>query len=165
MVDRNGAARAVSGGMTLLELMVALVILALTVAVAAPALEGISPRWRLRGAAHQVENAVRLAQNAAATGARGVQVMYDVPEGVVWVRSAGAATELGRRKLPEGARVRFRTGVETSQEVAAAGVFADGTLDAHEVALENSAGYALISFDRLTGVVDFREGSGHAPRE
>lgn len=152
--------------MTLLELTVALIIMALVVAVAAPALQGVSPRWRLRGAAHQVENAVRLAQNASATGRRGVQVMYDVPKGAFWVRTAGSATEVGRYELPSDVRfvrVKFGTGVVVTTDVAAAGAYSDGTLDSHEVALAGGGGYVRISFDRLTGAVNYVEGTGDAP--
>lgn len=152
--------------MTLLELTVALIVLALVVAVAAPVLQGVTPRWQLRGAAHQVENIVRLAQNAAATGNRGVQVMYDVPEGALWVRTRGSTVELGRHKLPGGVqfkRVRFSTGIEVTADVAAAGVYSDGTLDPHVVILTGGAGYARMAFDRLTGGLDYQEGTGDAP--
>ena len=147
--------------MTLVELMVALAIMALLLTLTRLALDGVSAEWRLRAAAHQVENVVRWAQNAAVTEARPVQVLYNVPAGSWCVRIGDETFTL--QKLPGGVSfesVRFSTGLDVFQDVAAVGVFPDGTLDSHEVNLLGpSKERVRIAFDRLTGEAEYEEGS------
>ena len=153
------------GGVTLLELMAALAILSLLLALARPALDGFNLRWRLRAAAHQVENVVRLAQNAAATRGCAVQVLYDVQRAEFFIRVLDDNKVLGWHKLPEGVtfrHVRFASGLEVTWDVAAAGAFPDGTLDAHEVLIEGpGSAFINLVFDRLTGDVSYEEGTGN----
>ena len=159
------APRAVSG-MTLLELMAAMALMGMALALVRFSGDGISAEWRLRAAAHQVENVVRFAQNAAATRGVRAQVMYDVPESALWVRLPGERQAMSYYALPSGIRfehVRFVNGIAVSTDVAAAGAFADGSLDPHTVLLTNDKQQAiLLSFDRLTGEMYSREGSRDA---
>lgn len=144
--------------MTLLELMAALVILGILVAISRPAVDGISAHWRLRSAAIRVESAVRFAMNAAAARNESVQVMYDVPGGSHWVRVG--EDDLNFHRLPSGISMdRVDLGdVEVTADVAACAVQPEGTLDAHEVVLRGQGGERIrIFFDRLTGEAYYEE--------
>lgn len=146
------------GGLTLLELMAALVILGLLLTVVPPALNGLSPRWRLRAAAQQVAATVQWARNAAAVQNRPAQILYDVPEGAYWVRVGEQTHAL--RSLPRDVRfdqVKFGRIVVTA-DVASCEAFPDGTLDAHEVILRNQNDRRMrLHFDRLTGEPAYEE--------
>lgn len=148
-----------SGAVTLIELLVALAILGLLIALVPVALNNITPRWRLRSAAHQIESLALWAQNAAATRKVAVQIMYDLEEGAAWVRQGDET--LSRKALPSGVRfteVRFATDVLATSDIAAAAVFPDGTLDAHSVTIQNNEGdRAVLSFNRLTGHLTYTE--------
>jgi len=151
------------GGLTLLELMVALVLVGLLLALSRPAVDGLTAGWRLRAAAHQVTAVVQWAQNAAVVKGAPVQVLYDVPDGSFWVR-VGDRTYAYHR-LPEDVKfesVRFG-GLDVVYDVAAVRAMPDGTLDAHEVRLRGRSGASIrLTFDRLTGEVHFLE-EAHAP--
>lgn len=146
------------GGLTLLELMAALVILGLLLTVVPPALNSLSPRWRLRSAAQQVAATVQWARNAAAVQDKPVQILYDVPEGAYWVRVGEQTHAL--RSLPGDVRfnwVKFGSIVVTS-DVAACEAFPDGTLDPHQVMLRNQNDRRMsLHFDRLTGEPAYEE--------
>lgn len=148
-------------GVTLLELLTVLVIMAIMLGMTRLALDGVSSAWRLRAAAHEVENAVRYAQNAAASRGRPAQVLYDVADGSFWVRLDDDDTH-GFRRLESGMRfdvVRFGTGRDVRNEVAAATAWPDGTIDSHEVVLVNAEQARVrIAFARLTGEMTYREG-------
>lgn len=148
-----------SQGMSVLELMAALVILAVLMTLTRPALDAVSPRWQLRAAAQQAENLVLWARNAAVSHGEPVQVLYDVPEGSCWVRVGDRTYSFYR--LPRGVRfqaVRFGTRVEVTQDVAACRVFPDGTLDAHEVILRGSGSLgAKLTHQRLTTEAYYEE--------
>ncbi len=150
--------------LSLLELMVALVLLGLLLALSLPALDGITAGWRLRAAAHQVEAVVQWAQNAAAVTGGPVQVLYDVPDGSFWVRMNDETH--AHHRLPDGVSfesVRFGE-VEVIYDVAAVRAFPDGTVDAHEVRLQTGEDTLIgLTFNRLTGEVQFREGTDVSP--
>lgn len=152
-----------SNGLTLLELMAALVILGLLVALVPPAVDGIGPRWRLRATARQVAATAQWARNAAAVQGSPVEVFYDVPEGSHWVR-VGDDTE-AFHTLPRDVRfewVKFGD-IQVAGDVAVCKAFPDGTLDAHEVMLRNEKGMRIrISFDRLTGEPTYEYASDKA---
>jgi type II secretory pathway pseudopilin PulG len=145
--------------MTLLELMVALAILTLLLALAPIALNNVTPRWALRAAAQQMESLVLWAQNAAATRDREVRLMVDVPEGTAWVRLG--EEDLSEQRLPSKVRfvsVEFATGIKVDDDIASILVRPDMTLDPHTVTLEATGGErAVLEFDRLTGVAVYRE--------
>ena len=145
-------------GLTLLELMAALVILGLVITLSRPILNGINSRWRLRSAAYQVESVVRFAQNAAAARDESVQVLYDVTEGSHWVRIGD--TTYSFRTLPDGVRFESVNFGERPvvRDVAACGVFSDGTLDGHSVTLHGAGDTRIrLDFDRLTGEAYYEE--------
>jgi hypothetical protein len=145
--------------MTLLEMLAALTILTMLLALAPVALNNITPRWSLRGGAHQVESLVLWAQNAAASRDRPVWIMYDVPEGTAWVEMEDE--EFSFQRLPSKVRfveVRFATGIDVKQDIAAVLVQPNMTLDPHSVTLTTTAGErAVLEFDRLTGNSAYRE--------
>jgi len=132
--------------------MAALVILGLLVTLAPPAVNGISPTWRLRAAARQVAATAQWARNAAAVQGGPVEIFYDVPEGSHWVREGGDTQAF--HALPRDVRfewVKFG-GIQVAGDVAVCKAFPDGTLDAHEVMLRSDKGMRIrIRFDRLTG--------------
>ena len=159
-MDNRRAAR----GLSLLELAVALVVLGLLVSLTPPALNSIGARWRLRGAAQEIEGVVRWAQNAAA--ARGVpeSVLYDLPERSYWVRLRGKVPVV--HTLPRGVRFDYVDlgDVRVVNDVAVVRAFPNDTLDSHEVLLLGEGDLRLrIAFDRLTGEPFYEEGQ-HAPR-
>jgi type II secretory pathway pseudopilin PulG len=133
--------------------MAALVILALALTVCRLALDGITVRWRLRAAAHEVESVAQWALNAAASRGRPTRVLYDVPENCWWVQM-GTETFAWHR-LPQGVAfvsVRFPDGTEIMHDVAAVRASPEGTLDPHVVTLTGHSGEEVVlSFDRLTG--------------
>jgi len=151
--DRRG-----QGGVTLLELMVALVILGLLLTLVPPAVNSLSPRWRLRSAAHEVAATVQWARNAAAIQGRPVQILYDVPEGAYWVRVGDETYAL--RSLPREVRfdwVKFGR-IVVVNDVAACEAFPDGALDSHQVMLRNQNDRRMrLHFDRLTGEPTYEE--------
>lgn len=152
---RTAAARR---GMTLIELMAALAILALLIGIARPVVNGFSARWQLRSAAHQVAGVVRWAQNAASAHRRTTEVLYDVPRGSFWVRVGDKSYSF--KRLP-GA-VRFESvsfgEIEVVNDRALCRVYPDGTLDRHDVTLTRDDKMRIrISFNRLTGEADFEE--------
>jgi len=148
----NSAVKNRASGLTIIELMVALAVLGVLLVIVPPALNSLGPRWRIRAAAQEVAATVQWARNAASLADAQVEILYDVPDGSFWVRS-GLETR-AYHELPRDVRFRrVRFGeVEVILDVAACRAFPDGTVDAHEVALEDGRGNgAVISFDRLTG--------------
>jgi len=155
---RHGRVRA--RGMSLLELMAALIVIGLLVAIVPPSLNGVSAKWQLRGAAQDVEAAVRRALNEAAATGTPTQIVYDLDDQTFRVRSRGETADV--RNLPQSVRFkRVRFGrVEILSAAASVRAFPDGSLDAHEVELRGPDGLFLsIAFDRLTAEARFEEGS------
>ena len=156
--------RANAAALTLIEMMAALVILALALTVCRLALDGITVRWRLRAAAHEVESVAQWALNAAASRGRPTRVLYDVPENCWWVQM-GTETFAWHR-LPQGVAfvsVRFPDGTEIMHDVAAVRASPEGTLDPHVVTLTGHNGEEVVlSFDRLTGEMTYEEKTGDA---
>jgi len=158
-------ARRGTGGLTLLETLVALAILGLLLSLVRPVLDGVGARWRLRAAAQEVEGVVRWAQNAAA--ARGVpaHVIYDVREGSCWVRLRDKTHAF--HALPRGVTFSFVRlgGIEVTGDLANVRAFPDGTLDSHEVALQGAGELRIhMTFERLTGEPSYEETHDDAPR-
>jgi len=149
-----------AGGMSLLELTVALVIVGLLVAVVPPSLNGISAKWRLRASAQDVEAAVRRAINTAASTGSPAEIVYDLDDGSFRIRSKGETVDV--RTLPSNVRFeRVRFGdMELVRAAAALRAFPDGSVDAHQVHLRGPEGVFLsIAFDRLTAEAQFEEGT------
>jgi prepilin-type N-terminal cleavage/methylation domain-containing protein len=151
-----------SGGVTLIELLAALAILALLVTLVRSGLDRATPRWRLRAAAHQIENIARFAQNAAISRGATAQLFYDVSANSYWVRRSGDEEPvLAVHDLPEGVRfdeVSFADGRRVVTEVAMLRAYDDGTLDFHRVILTApGGGRARLSFQRLTGEMEYEE--------
>ena len=150
--------------MSLVELLTAVAILALLAALARPALDGVTARWRLRGAARGVECVVRWAQNAAATRGQTSQVLYDVTAGQIWVRAGDESFAV--RRLPEDVRfdsVEFADGTRILNDVAAISAYPEGSVDSHAVTLVSRDATRLrLEFKRLTGEVVTEEDTGEA---
>jgi len=156
--------RAGAQALTLIELMAALVILALALTVSRLAIDGITVRWRLRGAAHEVESVAQWALNAAASRNQPTRVLYDIAENAWWVQM-GTET-FAYHRLPKGVEfvsVRFPDGTEVVRDVAAVTASPEGTLDPHVVTLTGHTGEELVlTFDRLTGEMTCEEKTGDA---
>jgi len=119
---------------------------------------GLSARWQLRAAAHQVADVVRWAQNAASARRRTTEVLYDVPRGSFWVRVDGES--YASHTLPGAVRFeRVSFGeIEVVNDRALCRVYPDGTLDRHDVTLSRDDKMRIrISFNRLTGEPEFEE--------
>lgn len=146
-------------GMTLLEVLIALGIMGMLLALTPIALNNLSSRWGLRGGAQQVESLALWAQNAAASRDKTVRIMYDVPEGMAWVEWDDEKYSIQR--LPgkvKFEKVEFATGVEVTQDIAAVEVRPDMSLDPHSVTLTAGKNErAVLEFDRLTGNSTYRE--------
>ena len=121
-------------------------------------------RWRLRGAAHEVESVAQWALNAAASRSRPTRVLYDIAENSWWVQM-GTET-FAYHHLPQGVEfvsVRFPDGTEVVRDVAAVTASPEGTLDPHVVTLTGHTGEEVVlSFDRLTGEMTYVEKTGDA---
>jgi Tfp pilus assembly protein FimT len=156
--------RAGAPALTLIEMMAALAILAVALVVSHLAVDGISVRWRLRGAAHEVESVAQWALSAAASRSRPTRVLYDVAENSWWVQM-GTET-FAYHHLPQGVAfvsVRFADGTEVVRDVAEVTASPDGTLDPHVVTLTGHTGEEVVlSFDRLTGEMTYVEKTGDA---
>lgn len=156
--------RAAAHALTLVEMMAALLILALALTVSRLAIDGISVRWRLRGAAHEVESVAQWALNAAASRGEPTQVLYDIQENSWWVQMG--TESFAYHRLPQGVEfvsVKFADGTEVVRDVAAVTASPDGTLDPHVVRLTGHTGEEVVlSFDRLTGEMTYVEMTGDA---
>ena len=156
--------RARPPAITLIEMMAALFILALALTVSRLAIDGITVRWRLRGAAHEVESVAQWALNAAASRSRPTRVLYDIAENSWWVQMR--AETFAYHRLPKGVEfvsVRFPDGTEVVRGVAAVTASPEGTLDPHVVTLTGHTGEEVVlSFDRLTGEMTYQEKTGDA---
>ncbi len=156
--------RAGGRALTLIEMMAALVILALALTVSHLAIDGLTVRWRLRGAAHEVESVAQFALNAAASRARPARVLYDIEENSWWVQMGDET--FAYHHLPKGVEfvsVRFPDGTEVVRDVAAVTASPEGTLDPHVVTLTGHTGEEVVlSFDRLTGEMTYEERTNDA---
>lgn len=150
--------------MTLVEVMVALVVIGLLLSLAGPAMNHLTAEWELRAAAHEVENQVRFAQYVAAVDGVPCQAVYDVPEGCCALRRGQDV--FSRISLPKGVRfegVRFADGTLVTADVAAIQAYPDGAVDPHEVILIAADGARIrLKFRRLTGEADCVEESAPA---
>ena len=149
----NSTRRAASDvGFTVLELTVTLAVLALVLTLMVPRLNRLTPRWRLRAAAHQVATTLQWARNAAALSGDRARILYDVPAGQFWVEVDEETHAFHR--LPAGVRFEWvKFGFNTvQQEVAACFAYPDGTVTDHEVLL-GTGEYSVIRirFSPLTG--------------
>jgi len=150
-------------GLTILELLVAMAVLGLLLAIVPPRLNRFRSRWRLRAAAEEVAASVLWARNAAALEGRVAQILYDVPEGSYWIRMGQRSQNV--RRLPRGVDFEQVTFGErrVTGDVAACSAYPDGTLDAHEVLLRSEAGRRIrIRFKRLIGEPSYEEEIGPA---
>lgn len=143
-------------------MLAALAILALIVTLTRAALDRATPRWRLRAAAHQIENVARLAQNAAISNGSIAQLFYDVRENAYWIRRSGQDEPvLAAHDLPDGVHfdeVVFADGRSVVGDVAMLRAYDDGTLDFHQVFLTApGGGRARLTFQRLTGDMEYEE--------
>ena len=77
--------RTASSGFTLIELVTALLILSLAVAVAVPAFRSLGEVDDLTRATRRVETLFRLAQDSAIRSGRTVTVVIDSIDGLVWI--------------------------------------------------------------------------------
>ena len=98
-------------GVTLVELIVVMVIVAIGAAFAAPSVGGWLPNYRLRNAAREVASTLRLAQIKAVSCNTTYQVVFDTAQSSYIIQyqdtGGGYVTEGATQVLPAG--VQFNT--------------------------------------------------------
>ena len=137
MISRARRRFGLSGGFTLLELLVVLVIVALAGSIIAFGVGGGLENMRLRTASKQLAAVLRHARDQAASLKTKISVQVDQEKRSVVVQGGGY-------DLPEDVQVKESVTVE---------FFPSGGSSGGEVVLENRRGRSYrISVDRLTGV-------------
>ena len=145
-----GSARQHELGFTLLELIVALGIMALGVAVAFPFFDRSRSGYQLRAAAYDVATQLRDARAAAQARNADQAFMIDVGNRRTWIEGYAV-----RRPLPPGLAVDVE--VPGAEQLAANLVrvrfFADGSASGGKLVLRDGARRATVTVNWLTGDV------------
>lgn len=143
-------ARAGQRGFTLLELLVALVIGVLLVALVPPLLSGMSGAAELRGAARQLAAGLRLARNQAVTGQREAALTLDLTQHRFAV--TGDAREIA---LPSGVALHLYTAQSELLDQATGNIrfFPDGSSTGGAITVSGPKLAYRVNVDWLTGGV------------
>lgn len=137
-------------GFTLVELLVALVILSLAMAVAVPRFAAGNPALSVRSAARDLVAGLQLARNLAITENRAVSIRFD--------RAAGAFEVAGRRReLPRGvALTRPDLREDRDDQPIEFRFFPDGSSSGGQIGVVRGAHQLLIDVDWMTGGIATR---------
>ncbi len=134
------------GGFTLLELLIAVAVIGMTAAIAAPRIGAVATRLSLQAAGRQVEDFARRAQAEAANRDQPVRLNYSAAQ-TVYVADGNAVA----RSMPADVSLSV-----SGRGAGALHVFPGGYITPHRVELRNAAGAVAVSF---TGTgVHFSEG-------
>ena len=146
--DRRGAA-----GFTLFELLIVLVILGLTVAVAVPLFARALPGLELTASARTVASTLREARSLAIANNREVAVAVDIERRSIDL--AGLRTEF----LDEGISLRLFTAAEELIDRGAGRIrfYPDGTSTGGRVRLIGDGRRYDVDIDWITGAVSVKE--------
>ena len=137
-------------GFTLIELVVALAVAALVLAIAVPMLSGTSARAQFRASAHEVAAALRETRSRAITSGRSAALIIDVEHGVY--RGDASATP---HWLPKGIHLVLTTTTQERRSEGSGAIrfFPDGSSTGGGVRLmEDDKRYDVL-VDWLTGRV------------
>lgn len=96
-------------GFTLLELMVVLLIIALSAAMAIPRLSGALPGIKLKSTARGIAATLRLARSRAVSSGTPQAVVFDLAQHQLFIASGGTGKMAGEARvyrLPEAIRIR-----------------------------------------------------------
>jgi general secretion pathway protein H len=143
------------GGFTLIELMVAVAILALAAALFAPGRLGGSEVLEGKSAAREIAAGLRRARSAAIVSGTETVFLIDVDKRVYAAPGAAPAP------LPAKARLAMRTGAAELKGGGSGGIrfFPDGGSTGGGVSLEEGGRSWTIRVDWMTGRVDVDEAS------
>lgn len=175
--DRPGSTALRGAGFTFIELVVVIVILGILFAFAAPNLDGITPKYRLRTAARRL--ATQLEGHRVRAISRGVWlgVRYVLDgENSYWELLRPPPPEYpqqpvedrpsyGRELLPEGVSIES-VEIRGSQDVYSAGTVLvlfspTGTHGSHSITFRNARDAVWrVKLNAITGIVDFDNGEG-----
>ena len=139
-----------SRGFTLLELLVVMVIAALTLAVVLPRLPGVVEDVEVRTAARDLTSALRYARNLAMTKQHETTVQLDLTRRFFTVDGTAR-----KRSLPAKADIRLVT-ARTEQVSAERGFirfFPDGSSTGGQITLKRADRKYVVDVDWLTGRV------------
>jgi general secretion pathway protein H len=148
-----------SGGFTLLELLVVMVIIALLMALVPPLFSGAVPGARLKGAARDLAVELRYARSHAITRNQDMEVRLDLEP------PAYAVAGRPPRPLPEGVKMqvvsaRRERGLQPASHRVQ--FYPDGSSSGTRITLSGGNRSYRISVDWLTGRIDIAESSGDA---
>src|SRR5512135_3322479 len=144
-------------GMTLIELIVVIAILALSGAVAVPPLLDWRHGMRLRAAANEIRNDLELARARAVKENTDVVVQFDPPGGhyqVTYTDDAGNLVRVKTHSLPVGIRIATENPAYTFGHQAVFG--SRGTARSGTLVLANSKGATRQIVVNFLGRVDLR---------
>lgn len=153
---RRRISRSAEAGHTLIELMVALTIVAAITAFAIPAARAVLPGVELRRTAEAVADAAKAARRAALTEAREGWVEIDVS--ARQYRAAGGSW----RALPAGSELRLVTAAQERSGADRGRIrfYSTGAATGGSLTLSTEDRSYEISVDWLTGAVRLTEGPG-----
>lgn len=146
--------RARQSGLTLVELLVVLGIIAMITLLAVPQLGGMVPGMELRSAAEELRADLRRVRNTALRESRETRLVFDLDTGT-WHDGDGAL----RGALPEGMELAITVARQEQTGEASGGVrfYPDGTSTGAKVTLSRGERALLLSIDWFDGHVQIAE--------
>lgn len=159
-----------SAGYTVIELMIVLVILGLLLATTVVNLDGISPRYRLRGAARELGSTINWARSLSGGTGRTYTLHYDLDNRAYWIIEPPGPEDdpdLPLDERPRLPRNELPLAVEFDNLVLGDNRrVRDGTVDiemdplghggSHIVHLKNTeGGFLCLKFSSMLGFVDY----------
>lgn len=143
-----------SRGVTLIELMVTIAVLAILATLAAPSFSDFFQRYRLRGAAEGVSSLVAGARAEALMRNRNVGVVFS-GTGEDWcVGAVSTPDPVGGTLVPDAATCDCSVAAATSTCKLGDRVTVVNGTQHNGVAVSTAASPAALTFDRLTGAVN-----------
>jgi prepilin-type N-terminal cleavage/methylation domain-containing protein len=149
-------------GFTLLELLIAVLLMGLALAVSYPSLSRGSSALRLRAAGRDVYNTLRYAREKAVTEQTGMKVLVD-RQAQKLILSDDLGEGAQTYAMPEGIKIQriARAGNEVMDGPLAIRFLPNGSSDEAEILLKSASGsYLRIIADPITGGARIESGSG-----
>lgn len=157
-------------GWTLLEIAVVILILGILASVVAPALDGVSPQYRLRAAARDVGSNINHVRSMASATGKTFAMHYDLERRKFWMIMPPEPEddpEMDIEERPRGTVIELPTGVKFQEILLPDGSgIASGELDvvldglgsegSHIIYLQNEDDQMIsVKFNALLGYVDY----------